>query len=192
MGVQRGKNYLNKHVADIHRIQAENQKRKLEACTISTLNHIPQQQQQLMSKLDKLKTSLFQEVPSRFRQVFEGSKENNEPSASSTERHAEFGRVPSYLIKMREEKEQRAEEEKERIRLSRIPPGCRYMSEEERLRAIEDVQANRREILDTLKKLPLAIETLGQRRRKIELELKLLETDKTLSKLNLKNVCIRD
>jgi hypothetical protein len=45
-------------------------------------------------------------------------------------------------------------------------------------------------VLDELKRMPLNVTTLSQRRRKIELEVKLSEIERTLEKLAHRNVLI--
>ena len=107
------------------------------------------------------------------------------------DKHAQFGKVPTYLVKMEEANQRRAAEAEERVRQARIPAGCRYMEEVEKQSAVEELQASRRVVLDAIKKLPLSIETLGQRRRKIELDMKLTEIEQTLEKLSLKSVLIQ-
>ena len=151
---------------------------------------------QLDSKEKELKSSLLVRVPSRYHLVPNlAGKENLRSSSSGAvnqlKKHAEFGKIPEYLSRMAEEKKQKGEEEAERVRKSKMPEGCRHMSEEEKEKAISDLQSSRREVLDQMKNLPLRIETLGQRRRKLELELKLGEIEKTLEKLSEKIVYIR-
>jgi hypothetical protein len=107
------------------------------------------------------------------------------------DKHAEYGKVPEYLTRMANEKQQKKEADAERVRLSKMPEGCRHMTEEEKERATSELQISRREVLEQMKRLPLRIETLGQRRRKIELELKLNEIERTLEKLSVKTVFIR-
>lgn len=92
---------------------------------------------------------------------------------------------------MAAEKEEKKEKEAERARQAKIPEGCRCMTEEEKTKTMGDLQSSRRELLEQIKRLPLRIETLGQRRRKLELEVKLGEVESTLEKFNSKTVYIR-
>ena len=107
------------------------------------------------------------------------------------QKHDSFGRIPTYLKRMEEEKERQAEVAAEKARLADIPAGCRELTEEERVVMLEEGQKKRRSILDELKHLPLRIETLGQRRRKIELEHELTSIESSLEKLTRKTVLIQ-
>ena len=149
--------------------------------------------QEIESRQNTLKSKLFKEVPSRWQQApVVAGKENDSSTPPEFDKHAEFGKVPSYLIKMEADKKSQLADLAEKERQSRIPPGCRYMTEEERLQSIQEVQESRREVLDSIKRLPLSIETLGQRKRKIELDMKMCEIDRTLEKLSYKSVLIRN
>jgi hypothetical protein len=148
--------------------------------------------QRVAIKESRLKSKLSETVVSRFRNTPAQSKENV-PATDETnmKKHASFGRIPGYLTRMRVEKDLQEEAEAEEHRKSSIPEGCREMTEEERLSTIEEAQRKRSVILEDLKRLPLRIETLGQRRRKIELEHDLTELETTLDKLCQKTVLIR-
>jgi hypothetical protein len=111
--------------------------------------------------------------------------------AEQMQKHESFGRIPTYLKRMEEEKERQAEVAAVKARLAEIPAGCRELSEEERVTMLEEGQKKRRWILEELKHLPLRIETLGQRRRKIELEHELTSIESSLEKLTRKTVLIQ-
>jgi hypothetical protein len=105
--------------------------------------------------------------------------------------HSSFGKVPEYIRRFGLEKK-RAEEEVLRQReLAKIPKGCRFMTDEERQNSIADVVRNRASLTEELKRLPLTNTTLKQRRRKLEIELKLSEMDKLFDKLHSNKVLIR-
>jgi hypothetical protein len=105
--------------------------------------------------------------------------------------HSSFGKVPEYIRRFGEEKRQALEEELKQRELAKIPKGCRYMTDEERQTSISDVVRNRTALIDELKRLPLTNTTLKQRRRKIEIDLKLSEMDKLYEKLQCNKVLIR-
>ena len=92
---------------------------------------------------------------------------------------------------MRESKERERKEQEEAVRQASIPAGCREMTEQERIETVDDAQKKRRVILEQLKRLPLRIETLGQRKHKIQLEHDLTEIERTLDKLGQKTVLIK-
>jgi hypothetical protein len=140
----------------------------------------------------KLRSNLLDNVASRYRTPSVSKKENlKDPSATSMVKHCNFGRVPEYLNRMHEAKARAAEDEADRVRKSMIPEGCREMTEQERLETIEEGQKKRKQILDELKRLPLRIETLGQRKQKIQLEHELTEIERTLDRLSQKTVLIK-
>ena len=117
---------------------------------------------------------------------------DNHQTVKPTNLHSDFGRVPDYIKRFEADK---AEEEKRRLELteaSKIPKGCRYMSDEERKSSLEDVRKSRTVLLEELKSMPLNLTTLRQRRRKIEIDLKLSELDKLASKLEKNCVLIKE
>jgi hypothetical protein len=140
----------------------------------------------------KLRSTLLSGVESRYRNPSVTKKENvKNLDTPSIVKHTSFGKVPEYLTRMHEAKEQETLREAERVRQSAIPAGCREMTEEERLETIEEAQKKRKMILEQLKRLPLRIETLGQRRNKIQLEHDLTEIERSLDKLSQKTVLIK-
>lgn len=91
------------------------------------------------------------------------------------------GNVPKYLQRV---KAAIAAEEKliaERLGLNKdpdeAPPGCRLLPEDERLETLRLLQAKKADVEAQHRKLPLKIETLGQKQRaqEVERELKVVE-----------------
>jgi hypothetical protein len=139
-----------------------------------------------------LKSKLFEDVVPRYLESGNKGKENLcDPSSGSVQKHSSYGKVPGYMKRMQQTKEDEARKNEEKARMAMIPSGCREMTEDERLDTIEEAKRKRGETLDELKRLPLRIETLGQRRRKIELEHTLTEVERTLDKLSHKTVLIK-
>ena len=147
---------------------------------------------QLSNRESVLKSKLFQDVVPRYLEPGSKGKENVcNDSSGSVQKHRSYGKVPMYMKRMQLAKEDDARKTEEQARMALIPSGCREMSESERLDTIEDAKRKRGETLEELKRLPLRIETLGQRRRKIELEHTLTEVERTLDKLSHKTVLIK-
>ena len=116
----------------------------------------------------------------------------NQQTSKSINFHPDFGKVPDYIKRFEADK---VEEEKRRLEIaeaSKIPQGCRYMSHEERLSSLEDVRKSRTLLMEELKSMPLNLTTLRQRRRKIEIDLKLCEFDRLASKLEKNCVLIKE
>lgn len=60
--------------------------------------------------------------------------------------------INKYKADKEEEADRRRREEEE----SKMPPGTRLMSEEERVRTLEELQMSKREINNMLERLPIA------------------------------------
>lgn len=142
-------------------------------------------------KIAQLKSTLSSETKSRYRAppkvlvpVVEGSAIFH-PGRS-------FGKVPRYLKRMEEVRVEKENLAADKARRATIPEGFRYMSVDERETLLNDLESQRNDAMNKLKGLPLRIETLGQRRTKLELDLKLMNLDKTIEKMHgLKNVLTR-
>jgi hypothetical protein len=137
-----------------------------------------------------MKAKLFEKVSPRYLSKAVSQKENTTEAAPSIPKHSSFGKVPSYLVRMAAEKQQQLEEAEEARRQSEIPAGYRYMTAEEKESSVQDLNSRRRLLLEVIKGLPLQIVTLGQRRRKLELEQRLGEIERTLEKLAYPKVLI--
>ena len=77
-----------------------------------------------------------------------------------------FGKVPKYLEKFKEEakaKEDAIAEEKAR-KLQNQPPGTRLLPEDERLKTLEDLKANKIKVNDLLMKMPISMRTENLRK----------------------------
>eukprot|EP00356_Strombidium_inclinatum_P015863 CAMPEP_0170504754 /NCGR_PEP_ID=MMETSP0208-20121228/48867_1 /TAXON_ID=197538 /ORGANISM="Strombidium inclinatum, Strain S3" /LENGTH=95 /DNA_ID=CAMNT_0010785191 /DNA_START=1384 /DNA_END=1667 /DNA_ORIENTATION=- len=75
--------------------------------------------------------------------------------------HKNFGKVPNYINKYNQKREddhvrRLIEEEK-----AKMPPGTRLMPEEERLDTLKDLQDSKKEITNTLEKLPVVSKTIA-------------------------------
>jgi len=144
-------------------------------------------------KSERLRASLLKNTLSRYKQE-SSTKSLVAPEVlpdSSLRRHSSFGRVPSYIRKFESEKKSLAETAAREAEEAKIPKGCRYMTTEERQSSIADITQTRSSLLDELKHLPLTSFTLKQRRRKLEIDLKLSELEKLHEKLQSNKVLIR-
>ncbi|CCW71293.1 unnamed protein product [Phytomonas sp. Hart1] len=94
------------------------------------------------------------------------------------------GQVPKYLQKRKAEllaEKQSIEDEAQRQReLAKIPPGCRLVSEQEKLETMDNLAARQKELEMQLSKIPIRFDTnaIKMRRRNIEEELAQIEADK--------------
>mmetsp|Transcript_2149 Transcript_2149/g.3941 ORF Transcript_2149/g.3941 Transcript_2149/m.3941 type:complete len:311 (-) Transcript_2149:143-1075(-) len=109
------------------------------------------------------------------------------PSAS---RKKDFGKVPKYLIQRQRDLAEKAEMKRRLREEEQVPNGMVLMSEEERLSTLEVLFENRALVEADINKLPLKIETMGQRKRLEALELKLAEIEKAQKLFSKKRVYI--
>lgn len=102
-----------------------------------------------------------------------------------------YGEVPQYLV---ERREAAAEEERRlaALRDSDCPPGMTLMPEEERLDYLAVLRSSMAETNKLISRLPLKIETLGQVKRKTELEAKLKELEDAVAIFDKEKVYIAE
>lgn len=105
--------------------------------------------------------------------------------------HSDYGKVPQYLEKFREEKEAREEmKRKEAEDAASCPPGMRLMSESERLETLELLQKGKADVWAAINKLPIASNTPSIMRRRNEYERKLDEIESGLKTFSRPKVYI--
>ena len=92
-------------------------------------------------------------------------------------KRADYGKVPDYLKTRKLEME--ADLEAKRIEEANkdIPPGMVKMSEEDRLKTLALLNENKEKVEDSIRRLPLRIETLSQKERQNQLLAKITEID---------------
>lgn len=134
---------------------------------------------------------LFDQTESRYRAPPKVIVVDENVPPVGVSKHKSFGRVPSYIVRREADKAEQQRADAEKVRLAAIPAGFRYMLEDERQSTLVDLELRRRNVMDELKRLPLAMSTLAQRKEKIRVELVLMDLDKTIEKLSVKNVLIQ-
>ena len=80
--------------------------------------------------------------------------------------------------------------EKKEEEQKKLPPGTRLLSEEERIKTLENLKTSRDEVNKALGKMPIAIKTISMAKKKEELERKLIELDKAIETFGRKNVYV--
>ena len=103
----------------------------------------------------------------------------------------DFGKVPEYLQKFKEEAKEKKDRADEAKAARKYPPGTRLIAEDERLATLADLQANKVRVNDILIKMPISMRTESLRKQKTELEIKLLEIDKAISIFSRKEVFVQ-
>lgn len=105
--------------------------------------------------------------------------------------HKNYGKIPDYINKYKQEAEDKKEEEKRREEELKYPKGTRMLSEEERLENLENLTKTKKEIESALFSLPITLRTLSIQNKKAELESKLDELDKAINQFSKKKVFIK-
>lgn len=105
-------------------------------------------------------------------------------------KHKNYGNVPKYINKYNQQREDQEvmrllEEEK-----SKIPPGTRLMSEEERVQTLKDLIESNKEINSALEKLPVVSKTLQMDKHKKDLESKIMRIEKAIETFSKKTVYV--
>jgi hypothetical protein len=96
-------------------------------------------------------------------------------------RHQEYGQVPRYITKRRAENAAREQERRAAMPDPECPPGTVRMPEEERIAMLEALQKSAEQVKLQIHRLPLRIETIGQRRRKDALDEKAKEVEEAIA-----------
>ena len=176
------KNFIREHVNGIRTTQKENRMRKIEESDTNLRAH--RMRQSLLEKTISRYNKENSSQPPRIRE--------SEGFVEAQTLHSNFGKVPAYIEEFRVQKQEALRKQKEFEDASKIPQGCRFMTTEERLSSLEDVRRSRTHLLEEVKTMPLSLTTLKQRRRKIEIDLKLTELDKLALKLEKNFVLIKE
>jgi hypothetical protein len=115
-------------------------------------------------------------------------------SNASPAKHQEFGKVPGYLLKRKEEMLTRQEQQHQRYK--EHPPDCpegmRLMKNEDRLATLQQLEDSRLKLLKALADLPLLVDTLMLQRQKTELESRLGDVEKAVRLYSRSRVFVRD
>ena len=101
-----------------------------------------------------------------------------------------YGKVPQYLNKYNQ---QREEQELQRLideENAKLPPGTRLMAEEERLQTLEDLLASKKATNNLLEKLPIAVKSLKMQEYKKSLEEKLNKLERAIETFSKKKVYV--
>jgi len=93
---------------------------------------------------------------------------------------ADYGKVPDYMVQFRLEKEAKARAAVEAAERAKIPPGMRKMTEDERADTLRILAENKKELMDSIKALPLVIETPSMVRYQGNLNKKMKEIEDTI------------
>ena len=122
-------------------------------------------------------------VPVKYKQVGE--------QIIKTDKHKDYGKVPSYIKKYELEREIKNEEIKRQEEASKYPKGTKLLSDEERLNTLDGLIKNKKELTNQLEKMPITTRTNSVRVRKEELIKKLEELEKAIDMFSRKQVFVK-
>ena len=108
-----------------------------------------------------------------------------------TNKHKDFGKVPSYIKKYELEREIKNEELKRQEEAAKYPKGTKLLSEEERLNTLNGLIINKKELTNQLEKMPITTRTNAVRIRKEEIIKKLEEIEKAIDMFSRKQVFVK-
>ncbi|CDW80069.1 UNKNOWN [Stylonychia lemnae] len=117
---------------------------------------------------------------------------DNQSEHQPIEKHKNFGKVPAYIEKYKEEHKIAEEKKQEEKAKSNIPEGTRLMGEDERVKTLEELNLEKRQISDLIFSMPLSMKTEALKNKKRELEQKLIEIERAITTFSRKVVYIRD
>ncbi|KAL0488336.1 enkurin domain-containing protein [Acrasis kona] len=104
-----------------------------------------------------------------------------------------FGKVPQYIVdRKRIAEEQEQQWRKEQERKSDCPPGMVLMAEEDRLETLRVLEESKKKTNNDLTSLPMICDTMGLKKKKTELENKLLEIEDAMKIFSRKKVYIAE
>eukprot|EP00347_Sterkiella_histriomuscorum_P002282 403368754 len=105
-------------------------------------------------------------------------------------KHKNFGKVPKYLQNFRTEKDEIQREIERELEKKNCPPGTRLMDEDERIRMLRDLEANKNELINQIERMPISMKTLSLQKRRDELEEQIKGIDRNISTFSKKKVFV--
>ena len=106
--------------------------------------------------------------------------------------HKDFGKMPEYLEKRKQEIKEAKEIEMLREKERKLPLGYKMLSEEERQERLNNLKNQKRELEEELYKLPIARLSMKQKKAKETIEKALFDIDEKIYKLiGYKEVIVR-
>ena len=104
------------------------------------------------------------------------------------EKHKNFGKVPEYIKKFEQERENERQEKIRKKMEMKYPKGTRLLSEEERIKTLKSLKQAQLENSLLLEKMPITNRTFKLQQKKDELIRKLNEIDKAIEMFSKKQV----
>ena len=103
-----------------------------------------------------------------------------EPAQVIAGANKNYGKVPSYLNKFKNQREDAARAKAEQEEMAKHPPGTRLMPEDERQETLKDLREAKALTNEQLEKLPVVAHSGKMERHKTELVEKLARLDRAI------------
>ena len=113
------------------------------------------------------------------------------PAAALPPRTPNYGKTPKYIEKYKEEAKLRELTKEEERAAKHRPVGTKILPEAERIKTLEDLETNKKRVLDLLTKLPISLRTESLKKQKVDLEKKLKEIDAAIETFKRKVVYVK-
>lgn len=94
--------------------------------------------------------------------------------------HKNYGKVPSYINKFKNQKEEQLKQKAMDEEMAKHPPGTRLMPEEERIETLTDLRQAKAETNRQLERLPVVAHSAKMDRHKKELDEKLERLERAI------------
>ena len=105
--------------------------------------------------------------------------------------HKEYGKTPQYLKNMKIEAERKKEIDKIKKEQEKYPIGTRLLTEEERIFTLNKLLESKKEIENSVAKLPISMSSLAMKNKQEELYKKLDEIDNAIATFSRKKVFVK-
>ena len=115
----------------------------------------------------------------------------NNTNNTLEEKHKNFGKVPEYIKKFEQERENERQEKIRKKMEMKYPKGTRLLSEEERIKTLNSLKQAQIENSLLLEKMPITNKTYKLQQKKEELIRKLNEIDKAIEMFSKKQVFVK-
>ena len=117
-------------------------------------------------------------------------KQAAQDEATIAGKNKNYGKVPNYLNKYKNQREEEAKQKAEQEEMSKHPPGTRLMPENERLETLRDLKESIVETNRQLETMPVAARSQKIEKHKKELEEKLARLERAVETFSKQQVYV--
>ena len=195
--ISTGRNFIRDHIKAVK--AQEKEVRDAKEAQIARLNEGPKVnkkyahvESRVFQNNNPLNSARSSTISRRINDYSENRHVNYTEATDKKSLHASFGRVPAYLNAHKAQLEDKKRKEAEdKAPKTTLPPGHRILPEDERLDTLALLQKRKDDVDNQISRLPLRIETDGQKRRQGELLKRLADIEQAIKFLSKPNVLIK-